>query len=459
MKSVTLSAVTVLFFALAGQAHAACITGSPDGSTLSIHSKPAADGPVIGGAGVGQCNVEVTDHCRPNGYCHVFMGTLSGWADMRYIDVASDEQPPKQFTYRVSGGDGSITMGGISQPAPVEQRGEVSFSPKGEVLMLTLPREFSSPPIKMHRIGSSSFEGAMKSWGGFPMKVQVIAERISDPRATLEFFANNAMIKMDLKLVLTRINKPRLTTRLAPAPSQNSAHSSNGQAGRAPARKPVMAPSPTRAPKRPPAVQVSGNGARNSTGNSTRNNAVNGGAGNASLCVPLNNAIGPILRERRGSPKRSSLMSVLRQLGIFDVANATERQCFEIAAELIAAGVLSQQEVDLRNSPYDGLGGPEPAYGGEDPNTMVKGGVELQPSEQDFVPVRRPAVQASTADQTPAACIALADQIIRIITDNRSGAVRSLQERLIATSMDSISSKTEQHCAFTSSELARKGLL
>ncbi len=436
MKSLCSAAFAVLFLVFGSTAQAACINGAPNGGTLEIYSKPVVNGPVIGGVGIGECNVEVTEHCKPNGYCQVFLGTLSGWADMRYISVDADERPPKNFVYTVADGSGTVTMGGISQPAPVEQRGKLIFTPDGEAMMLTLPREFASPPVRMQRTGSSSFTGMMTNWGGFPMKVEVIAERISDPRATLEFYADNHMVKMDLKLVLKRANRSNLTTKLP-----RNGGRAIGQPGTQTIKKPGSGV-PIVPTQRPAQGHID-----------IQNQS------DASLCVPLSKAIGPILRGRKGASKRVGLMKILRQLGVYDVAGATEFECFNVAVELVATGILSDRDIDVSQSPYDGLGGPDPDfYQGEDPNTMIRGGVEGLSQEQSGVQVR-PTSASSSLSSVPSACIRLADQIVQIVADNRKGAVRKLQTKLVSTNLDTISSKSERHCLFASEELQREGLV
>ncbi|MEP4769216.1 MAG: hypothetical protein ABJY83_15015 [Roseibium sp.] len=120
-----------------------------------------------------------------------------------YVVAASNDPLPTQFVYRVSGGHGTVAMLGVSQPAPVEENAKVVFTPKGDVMILTLPKEFESPPVELHRVGNKSFSGIMPSWSGFPIKVEVLAEDVSTSTASIEFFADNGQIKMDMTVNLT----------------------------------------------------------------------------------------------------------------------------------------------------------------------------------------------------------------------------------------------------------------
>ncbi|MEP4769215.1 MAG: hypothetical protein ABJY83_15010 [Roseibium sp.] len=495
-----------------GIAKAACIDSAPDGSSLEIYGKPDANAPVVGGVGVGQCEVELTNLCR-NGYCQIFLGTLSGWANMQYIAAAGDEPLTSLFTYQVTGGQGTISMLGRTQPAPVEKRGKVVFTPEVDAMVLTLPKEFDSPPVKLHRVGSASFAGTMPSWGGFPIKVEVIAERVSAPSATLEFLAQDAQVKMDIKIELARTDKPIFSMEMQT--SQNSGGQSEVclkvedlaasvgaydrsdlvrlydelldragitdfanktaqqceavldgalQNGLLPELERIGALVPgfewgpvinTREPKSEGGQAIGQPGTKmwdEILGKAPLRQHAGLASDDPALCDALSIVIGPLLRGEHGAVQRSGLMLVLKSVGVFDLAGASAGDCRQIAIDLAKAGLIAEGAIDLSLSS-------SPEFQGEDPRTMIEGGAEIPGSAEDFAPVGTLLSATNTRAVLALECIALADQIILILKRNLPGEVSKLQGVLYLTFISDISSNDKQQCLAATDELQNQGLL
>ncbi|MEP4804578.1 MAG: hypothetical protein ABJZ69_09210, partial [Hyphomicrobiales bacterium] len=512
--------------------------------------------------------IEVTNECS-GAFCQVFFGTLSGWVDMQYISVASNEAPATEFIYQIVAGDGTVTMLGRTQPTPVETGGKVVFRPLGERLILTMPPRLEMPPLTMERVGSNSFSGTMPDWGGFPVKVEIIAERVSHQRATLEFFANNAQVKMDMRMDLRRVGEPMLTTELSSGTSQgNVANGEDPQISGAgsvcllaadvsasiglepipyiedayeqildqieidfrnateaqckevldaslkegllceivnrvglPAgfvwgpvqinanggtKNPIPAQFCRLSQPRP---QRQGGNAIGQTGTEniktvgseatptqpqTQRQNSQGQAGrrqDIGLCDALSIAIDPILRGSGGSNARSDLMGVLKSIGVFDLTNASAGECRQIAIDLQKTGLIIGGDIDLTAaSQPDGLGGPEPMGGGEDPNTMVNGGLEIAGSEQDFAPISETSQMQGTESSSsasssalralpPVECIFLADQIVRILDRNNPDDIKKLQGALFVTFITDISSSNKRQCLAATADMQKQGLL
>ncbi|MEM8541651.1 MAG: hypothetical protein AAGF25_11920 [Pseudomonadota bacterium] len=533
---------TVVLFA--GQAHAACITAAPNGSSLEIYGDPLDSRPVIGGVSVGQCTLEVTPTCSGD-FCQVFLGTLSGWADMRFVDVDPSEQTNSSFEYEIVGGGGTITFLGRTQPAPVTPGGRVVFTLLDDATMrLTLPRESQMSDIIMQRTGSSSFTGAMSDWGGFPVRIEVIAEPVSAPRAILDFISNDPKVKMEMSMELNRTNNPRLKTKLSQAQAtnkqqpnekpngSNGAHcllvsdvsaamgieernaasgvyqnildrvgldlrsasddqcqavldaalnegvlcelvntvglppnfswgpvqinANGGTVNRIPAKFCPLSQAQGRG--KPVTTKIKESGAASTPAQTPQNGITEP---SVALCEVVSTAIGPILREGNSSNRRNQLMDVLRSVGIFDLTAASTGECRQIGIDLVRVGLIAEGAIDLSGSAIQG---------GEDPSTMIEGGVEIPGSDQDFAPIGSNSNQQASASSSaqsvapmvsgsPSACVAFADQVLTIIGRGNAVDVSILQIILSNSGMTQISDRSELQCSEAASMLSQRGLV
>ncbi|MEM8836796.1 MAG: hypothetical protein AAGE89_01790 [Pseudomonadota bacterium] len=552
MKPLGLAFAAPLVLAFTGFAHAACVSG-PANNGIDIYSEPVPNGPVIGGISEGICEVEVSDQCS-GGFCHVFFGTLSGWADMRYVSVPADEPPVTSFVYEVTGGRGSVSFLGQEMPTLVEKGGKIVFKPNGGDMILTLPPVFQEPQLRMQRIGSGSFSGTLSSWGGFPIKVEVIAERVSDQRATLEFLGQTAQIKMDIFVELGRTNKPRFSQNAgnqttnnqpvqpspAPLPSpqtpqdQTAATSDTclladdvaaavgaydrpdleriftrmqrnagisdfrfkteeqcrallddaarsgllAELDRTNALPPGFSWGPVTVTNQTPGRDTTSEGKQSEqdrTQSADTSPSNGGNSGSPSACDALAQAIGPILRTERGSTERAGLMGVLQQVGVFDVTNARPGECLQIGIDLERLGLIPSGTLEVIRvgaNAQDGLGGPDPHQGGEDPATMIEGGVEIPGSEADFAPAdpsnggqetaitREPVITPPANGQSlSAACIALADQVFGVLNRKDPNQVRQMQDALFSAFIETLSSANSRQCEAAITQMRTLGLL
>ncbi|MEM8650625.1 MAG: hypothetical protein AAGF54_08870 [Pseudomonadota bacterium] len=526
-----------------GTSQAACVSGAPNGSSLDIYGDPLSSRPVIGGVAVGQCTLEVTPTCSGD-FCQVFLGTLSGWADMRFVSVAASEPKVSEFIYEIKDGSGSVTFLGRTQPTPVTPGGRVKFTLLNDGTMrLTLPRESQMPDVIMQRTGSSSFTGSMPNWGGFPVTVEVIAEPVSAPRVILDFFANSPQVKMQISMNLVRTNSPNLTTSNNQQANQSSNNADSptcllaadvsatiGILERSPAQtvyqqildrvgidfnsptedqcrsvldaslnegvlcelvnKVGLPPNFSWGPVRinanggtieripaefcalyqpsgrgqPGTTEIKKPGPSNTQAQNTQNapTQTTSNSSSSAVCDVLLALISPILREQSGSTRRNDLMSVLKSVGVFDLANATPGECRQIGIDLTRAGLIAEGSIDLNGS--------NSQQGGEDPKTMIEGGVEIPGSEQDFVPRTQSGEQNANAqtsiqqNQASAsgkkqACMAFADTVLEIVSFGSTADISILQIVLATNNMTKISDKTDQQCKEAFGKLQQRGLV
>ena len=112
----------------------------------------------------------------------------------------------------------------------------------------------------------------------------------------------------------------------------------------------------------------------------------------AEACVILQPAVSPLLRGASGET-RAAVLRILAAQGIVSVASAQPRQCAYVMAELIAAGLIAND-----NRPWSLLaqaGAVPPVQKGEDPATMIAGGAEIGIDPSDFIPEFNPDGQAA----------------------------------------------------------------
>ena len=112
----------------------------------------------------------------------------------------------------------------------------------------------------------------------------------------------------------------------------------------------------------------------------------------AEACVILQPAVSPLLRGASGET-RAAVLRILAAQGIVSVASAQPSQCAYVMAELIAAGLIAND-----NRPWALLAqtGAVPAVQqGEDPATMIAGGAEIGIDPSDFIPEFTPQGQGA----------------------------------------------------------------
>ncbi|WP_420334214.1 hypothetical protein [Roseibium sp.] len=112
----------------------------------------------------------------------------------------------------------------------------------------------------------------------------------------------------------------------------------------------------------------------------------------AEACVILQPSVSPLLRGT-SRETRAAVLRILAVQGIVSVASAQPRQCAYVMAELIAAGLIAND-----NRPWATLAqtGVAPAVQqGEDPATMIAGGAEIGIDPSDFIPEFNPEGQAA----------------------------------------------------------------
>ncbi|MEL7527245.1 MAG: hypothetical protein AAFN16_15810 [Pseudomonadota bacterium] len=139
----------------------------------------------------------------------------------------------------------------------------------------------------------------------------------------------------------------------------------------------------------------------------------------AEACVILQPAVSPLLRGT-SREARAAVLKILAVQGIVSVASAQPRQCAYVMSELIAAGLIAND-----NRPWALLaqsGANAGGQQGEDPATMIAGGVEIGIDPSDFIPEFNPQGQgvSSSPTGTPASagpvagnpCIALGNAMI-----------------------------------------------
>jgi len=204
-------AIAALALAVPGIAHAACTGDLPGRGVLNVYADATTDG-VIGGISANQCGLEVSDFCA-NGRCLAFFGGLSGYIDVTGLASGTIAPFPSAFEYEVSGVDGSLSFMGRTQPFEMNGNDPVRITPAADHVLLSLPDPLPKD-IRMTRTGSSSWEATLQDWVGVPIPVTIYLDQLGGPRALLEFFAENQMLRMDMRLRLTRTGAlPETTVR------------------------------------------------------------------------------------------------------------------------------------------------------------------------------------------------------------------------------------------------------
>ncbi|MEO0384815.1 MAG: hypothetical protein AAF234_14815 [Pseudomonadota bacterium] len=165
-----------------------CVGSAPNGSTLTVFDQPNAQSAVLGGIGVGQCDIRVTNQCEGN-WCVIVYQGLNGWVEMRHL-TGSPVQPPQGAsggqsggapqTFEIIGGSGTVTMMGQTQPTPVDPGGTVSLTPVDDsTAHLNLPAAVFPGQPTMRRGPGGIWTGSFGEWAGIPATVTVTMRDLS----------------------------------------------------------------------------------------------------------------------------------------------------------------------------------------------------------------------------------------------------------------------------------------
>ncbi len=171
-----------------------CVGSAPNGSALTVHDQPNAQSAVLGGIGVGQCDITVTNQCEGN-WCVIVYQGLNGWIEMRHL-TGSPVQPPQGSTggqsggapqtFEIIGGSGTVTMMGQTQPTPVDPGGTVSLTPVDDsTARLNLPAAVFPGQPTMRRGPGGVWTGSFGEWAGIPATVTVTMRDLSGPTPLL----------------------------------------------------------------------------------------------------------------------------------------------------------------------------------------------------------------------------------------------------------------------------------
>lgn len=227
-----LISLVVLSFALlpAKASDDTCVTSAPNGQSLRVYDSASTNSPVLGGIGVGTCGIQVTNQCEGT-MCVIVLAGLNGWVDMQHISnspvvapgLMSSGAAIGSYVYGVTGGSGSVTAAGRTQPTPVDANGEVRVQKTGpSTATLTLPQEVTPGPIPLSGNDAGPWTGGFGSWGGMPMAVTVTFNGLGAQTATLELKGNNQLAAMTIRLDLAARSLPEVQQSGRPAPATPS---------------------------------------------------------------------------------------------------------------------------------------------------------------------------------------------------------------------------------------------
>ncbi|MEL6689391.1 MAG: hypothetical protein AAFP28_03650 [Pseudomonadota bacterium] len=183
-------------------ANAACTGDLATTGFTNVFLEATGDA-VIGGIGANQCGLEVTEFCEAN-RCLVFFEGLSGFVDIADLEEPIEGAVPLQFAYEVSAVDGTLSFMGQSQEFALTEGRPVFVEPQADHVLLRLPSPLPTA-IRMTSTGSSGWEALLPDWVGVPVPVSLYLDRPSADTALLEIAADHQILKMDMRLRLTRI--------------------------------------------------------------------------------------------------------------------------------------------------------------------------------------------------------------------------------------------------------------
>jgi hypothetical protein len=193
-----------------------CVGSAPNGSSLPVFDQPNAQSAVLGGIGVGQCDITVTNQCEGN-WCVIVHQGLNGWIEMRHL-TGSPVQPPAGATgqqsggavqtFEVIGGGGTVTMMGQTQPTPVDPGGTVSLTPiDGSTARLSMPAAIFPSQPTMQRGPGGVWTGSFGEWAGIPANVAVTLRDLTTPSPLLTLEGTSPMAEFFLELQLRPVGQ------------------------------------------------------------------------------------------------------------------------------------------------------------------------------------------------------------------------------------------------------------
>lgn len=181
----------------------------------------------------------------------------------------------------------------------------------------------------------------------------------------------------------------------------------------------------------------------------------------AKACVILQPLVSPLLRGQSRSD-RTAVLAIFTAQGIVSVASAEPRQCAIIMADLIAAGLIVDD-----NRPWIAIA----QTGGEDPATMISGGREIGIDPSDFIPEFDPGTQQSaTSGQSKhqaaaaaggtgsPACIKLGDVMVVAIRLGFSRDLEMLSQILKTHRVETLAPTSAEACRGALNEARQSGL-
>ncbi|MFN3171749.1 MAG: hypothetical protein ACE37E_13780 [Hyphomicrobiales bacterium] len=188
-----------------------CVGSAPNGSSLPVFDQPNPQSAVLGGIGVGQCDIMVTNQCEGN-WCVIVYQGLNGWIEMRHL-TGSLVQPSAGATgqqsggavqtFEVIGGSGTVTMMGQTQPTPVDPGGTVSLTPiDGSTARLSMPTAVFPGQPTMRRGPGGVWTGSFGEWAGIPANVTVTLRDLTTPTPLLILDGTSPMAEFLLELQL-----------------------------------------------------------------------------------------------------------------------------------------------------------------------------------------------------------------------------------------------------------------
>ncbi len=188
-----------------------CVGSAPNGSTLTVHDQPNGQSAVLGGIGVGQCDITVTNQCEGN-WCVIVYQGLNGWIEMRHLTGSPVQHPAgvtgqqsggAAQTFEVIGGSGTVTMMGQTQPTPVDPGGTVTLTPiDGSTARLTMPTAIFPSQPTMRRSPSGDWTGSFGEWAGIPANVAVTMRDLTTPNPLLTLDGTSQIAEFFIELQL-----------------------------------------------------------------------------------------------------------------------------------------------------------------------------------------------------------------------------------------------------------------
>ena len=502
--------VTILFAGTASveALPTTCVASAPNGKTLSVHQTPSTAGPVIGGVGIGTCDIRVTNQCEGT-MCVIVLPGLNGWVEMSHI-TGSPVTPPGlltqanpasgEFVYAVTGGSGTMTTMGVTRDTPVDAGGTITLRQIDPgTIEASLPQATAQSVLMTGR-GAGPWTGNLGDWGGMPIALSLTLNGLGAPTANLRLAGANQIAAMDIRLDLAAASLPSVQGGSRPAPSGSGTVAEPAATG--PCRQLEIAtqainsqgsdkqrqdlrsiyvlaglafssatPSPEACAKaldliaqqpdlwilaEPALLGYAPSPPANAPTVTPRPSFVAPAAtpqpatSNSGLlaqaCAVLQDAIRPLLRGAAG-PGRSEAMRLLAEQGIVSAANGTGRQCAAILAGLVAAGFLANE-----TRPWDDLASARPAAGSGGANLLANR-VRIGIDASDFIAEFDSNGSRQTTGRLPVqaapgqACMALGDAMVIALRIGIRRELASLSKILVAHNVQTLRPEGEPDCA------------